>query len=156
MCRNPKEQLTQQQQNSTRQNNVNQTENVTENGDDDGKPGSYVSAYREFYNQVCGSTCGSISEDDYVAAISSNIATNVEPLNITKQFGNVFSTPMIESNSASTIINRSVANKIIADTLTGKCILTADEKQQYSLNQWTKFNGKMEFPQELHSKTPKN
>ena len=108
-CRKPKK--SQGQTQKTQQTNVNQIDQSPEKSDDE-ESVNYISSYQQLYEQVYDSNYDSDS-DDYVAAISSDSAHQLEPLNVEVQLGEVKAHAMIDSGSAVSLITKTLANQIL-------------------------------------------
>ena len=72
---------------------------------DDEESVNYITSYQQLYDQIYDSNYDSDS-DDYVAAISSGSADQLEPLNVKVQFGEVKANAMIDSGSAVSLITK--------------------------------------------------
>ena len=121
-CRKPKK--LQEQTRKAQQTNVNQIDQSPEKSDDE-QSVNYISSYQQLYAQVYDSKYESDS-DDYVAAIWSDSAYQLEPLNVEVQFGEVKAHAMIDSGSA--VITKTLANQINRTTKSAKWIDTKERR----------------------------
>ena len=123
-CRKPKK--SQGQKQKAQQTNVNQIDQSPEKSDDE-KSVNYISSYQQLYAQVYDSNYDSDS-DDYVAAISSDSAHQLEPLNVEVHQGEVKAHAMVDSGSAVSLITKTLANQIIRTTKSAKWIDTKERR----------------------------
>ena len=91
--------------------NFNQID-ATATKSDDEESVNYISGYQQLYKQVYVSNCDSDS-DYYVAAISSDAAQQLEPLNAKIQYGKFITNSMFDSGSVCSIITKTLANNIL-------------------------------------------
>ena len=123
-CRKPKK--AQEQTYKTPQTNVNQIDKSPEKSNDE-ESVNYVTSYQQLYDQVYNSKYESDSED-YVAAISSDSADQLEPLNFKVQFGEIKANAMIDSGSAVSLITKTLANQILRTTQSAQWITKREKR----------------------------
>ena len=123
-CRKPKR--SQGQTYKTPQTNVNQIDKSPEKNDDE-ESVNYITSYQQLYDQVYDSNYDSDS-DDYVAAISSDSADQLEPLNVKVQFGEIKANAMIDSGSADSLITKTLANQILRTTQSAQWITKREKR----------------------------
>ena len=123
-CRKPKK--SQGQTQKAQQTNVNQIDQSTEKSDNEVSV-NYISSYQQLYAQVYDSNYDSDS-DDYVAAILSDSAHQLEPLNVEVKLGEVKAHAMIDSGSAVSLITKTLANQIIRTKKSAKRIDTKERR----------------------------
>ena len=111
---------------SPQQTDFNQFESTPDKSDD-GESVNYVTSYRVLYDQVYNSNYDS-DTDNYVAAISSETANQLENLNAKIQFGNIHLISMIDSSSVCSIITKGLARNIPKTTPTDRWSTTTDDK----------------------------
>ena len=140
-CRKPKK--SQGQTQKAQQANVNQIDQSPEKNDDEDSV-NYITSYQQLYEQVYDSNYD-IDSDNYVAAISSDSAHQLEPIHVEVQLGEVKAHAMIDSVSAVSLITKTLANQIIRTTKSAKWI---DLKERRNLktfsNEPIKFLGHLE------------
>ena len=83
--------------------------------------------------------------EDYVAALSSDSAHQLEPLNVEVQLGEVKTHAMIDSGSAVGLLTKTLANQILRTTKSAKRIDTKDRRNLKTfLNEPIKVLGHLE------------
>ena len=110
----------------TPQTNVNKIDKSQEKSDDE-KSVNYITSYQQLYDQVYDSDYDSDS-DDYVAAISSDSADQLEPINVKVQFGEVKANAMIDSGSAVSLITKTIAIQILRTTQSAHWITKREKR----------------------------
>ena len=123
-CRKPKK--SQGQTQKSQQTIVNQIDQSPEKSDDE-ESVNFISSYQQLYEQVYDSNYDSDS-DDYVAAISSDSAHQLEQLNVEVQLGEVKAHAMIDSGSAVSLKTKTLANQNIRTTKSAKWIDTKERR----------------------------
>ena len=123
-CRKPKR--SQGQTYKTPQTNVNQIDKSPEKSDDE-ESVNYITSYQQLYDQEYDSNYDS-DYDDYVAAISSDSADQLEPLNVKVQFGEVKAKAINDSGSAVSLITKTLANQILRTTQSAQWITKREKR----------------------------
>ena len=96
------------------QTNVNQVDTTTTKRDDK-ESVNYLTSYQQIYVQSYDSNYDSNS-DDYVAAISSDIAIQLERFNAKIQHGKIIANSMIDSGSGCSITTKPLAINVLKST----------------------------------------
>ena len=95
---------------------------------DDEETVNYITSYQQLYEQVYD--CNNDSDsDNFVAAISSDSAHQLEPLNAKIQFGEVQANAMIDSGSVVSPITKTLANRMFRTSPSKKWITTEERRE---------------------------
>ena len=86
-----------------------------------------MKSYQQLYNQVYDSNNNSDS-DDYLAAISSDSANQLEPLNAKITYRSILANSMIGSGSVCSLITKTLANRILKTSPLARWITTKKDK----------------------------
>ena len=116
----------QSQTSQPQQTNVNKIDTTATQSHDEESEVFKIS-YQQLCDQLYNSNYDSNS-DDYVAAISSNAAHQLEPLNAKIQYRNIIANWMIDSGSVCSIVTKTLAIKILNSTPSRRWIASTCEE----------------------------
>ena len=106
-CRKPTK--SQHQSSHSQQTNVNLIDTTSTKSDDE-ESVNYITSCQQLYDQVYDSNYDN-DYDYYVAAISIDVANQLETLNAKIQYGKIFANSTIDSGSVCSIIKKTLATK---------------------------------------------
>ena len=101
---------------------------ITPEKDDEEELVNYISSYGEVDNQLYGSIYDGDSDDNYIAAPSSETVSKLEPLNAMIEIRNIYVISITNSGTLWSMLARTFANNIVINNSTAQWIDTTDEK----------------------------